>query len=76
MLKNEFIHGVRKITETKNNFELTTFSGDVVVLDSETASKIVEIHDSLKEENQEVFMEMLVYSKETFDQVESLCRRT
>lgn len=74
MLKDEFIRGIHKTKEIGEQMELTTFMGDTVVLTPETSSKIVEIHDTLHEDNQEIFMEMLVHSSETFEQAKDFCQ--
>lgn len=73
MLKDEFIRGIHKTRQIGENLEFTTFTGDTVVLTPENSSKIVEIHDTLHEDNQEIFMEMLVHSSETFEQATNFC---
>jgi len=73
MLKDEFVRGVQKTRELGEEMEFTTFTGETVVLSPNTCSKIVEIHDTLHEENQEVFMDMLVHSSETFEQAKNFC---
>ena len=74
MLKDEFIRGIHKTKEIGEELQFTTFVGDTVVLTPETSSKIVEIHDTLHEDNQEIFMEMLVHSSETFEQAKNFCQ--
>jgi len=73
MLKNEFVRNVHKTRELGEEVEFTTFTGETVVLSPNTCSRIVEIHDTLHEENQEVFMDMLVHSSETFEQAKNFC---
>lgn len=73
MLKNEFVRNVHKTRELGEEMEFTTFTGETVVLSPNTCSRIVEIHDTLHEENQEVFMDMLVHSSETFEQAKNFC---
>lgn len=73
MLKDEFIRGIHKTREIRENIEFVTFSGETVTLTPENSSRIVEIHDTLHEDNQEIFMEMLVHSSETFEQATNFC---
>ena len=73
MLKDEFVRGINKTRNIGESLEFTTFMGDTVVLTPKNSSRIVEIHDTLHEDNQEIFMEMLVHSSETFEQATNFC---
>jgi len=73
MLKDEFIRHLNTANNFKENVEFETFLGEKITITSEKSKKIIEIHDSLQRENQEIFMEMMVYSSETFEQMNSFC---
>jgi hypothetical protein len=73
VLKNEFISSLRNSIREDESFLFSTHSGEEVLVTPETGKRIVEIHDILNETNQEVFLEMVVHSKETFNQATSFC---
>jgi len=73
MLKDNFVIGMRKSIELGEDVEMETFEGEEVVLEPSLSRKIVEIHDCLHKDNQEIFMEMLVHSNESFEQVKDFC---
>ena len=73
LLKDNFVIGMRKSIELGENVEIQTLQGDGITLEPSLSSKIVEIHDCLHRENQEIFMEMLVHSTETFEQIKDFC---
>lgn len=73
MLKDEFIRGFLKSSSSDESFEQRNFNDETVIIDSDQSKKIIEIHDTLDRENQEIFMEMIVHSKETFDQIVNFC---
>jgi hypothetical protein len=71
--KESFINSLIRSKMISENVSHVTASGETIDVTPEHALKIIEIHDSLNEENQEIFMEMLIHSKETFDQAISFC---
>lgn len=73
ILKNEFIASMKNSIREDESFLFTTQSGEDVVVSPQVARKIVEIHDTLNDVNQEVFLEMVVHGKETFNQAASFC---
>lgn len=73
MIKDEFVRVLMKSSSSDESLEVRNFNEDIIVVSSDQSRKIVEVHDSLNRDNQEVFMEMLVHSKETFDQVMNFC---
>lgn len=73
MIKDEFVRGIMKSKITNEDISLENSEGEEIVIESKFAEQIMEIHDILNRDNQELFMEMLVHSKETFDQMISFC---
>lgn len=73
MLKENFVLGLNKVKITEELFSFENLMGETIQVTSDMSERIVEIHDTLNRDNQEVFMEMLVYSKETFDQMINFC---
>lgn len=73
MLKDEFIRGFLKSSSTNESFDQRNFSDETLSIDPDQSRKIIEIHDTLDRDNQEIFMEMIVHSKETFDQMVNFC---
>lgn len=73
MLKDEFVRGIMKSNLTNEEISLVNSIGETVEISSGLSRKIVEIHDTLNRDNQELFMEMMVHSKDTFDQMVNFC---
>ena len=73
MLKDEFVRGIMKSNLTNEEVSLINSTGETVEISSGLSRKIVEIHDTLNRDNQELFMEMMVHSKDTFDQMVNFC---
>jgi hypothetical protein len=73
VLKNEFILSLRNSINKNESFLFSTYVGQEVLVTPEIARKVVEIHDTLNNINQEIFLEMIVHEKETFEQATSFC---
>jgi hypothetical protein len=73
VLKNEFITSMKNSIREEESFLFTTHEGDDVLVTPQISKKIVEIHDTLNDVNQEIFLEMIVHGKETFNQATSFC---
>jgi hypothetical protein len=73
LLKNEFISSLRKNIIEEESFLFSTQSGEEVLVTPAIGRKIAEIHDILNDTNQEMFLEMVIYSKDTFNQATSFC---
>lgn len=73
MKKESFVNILLRSKMISENVSHSTVSGESIEITPDSVLKIIEIHDSLNEENQEIFMEMLLHSKETFDQAISFC---
>lgn len=71
--KESFVNTLLRSKMISENVSHNTISGESIQITPDNALRIIEIHDSLNEENQEVFMEMLLHSKNTFDQAISFC---
>ena len=72
-LKDEFISSLIRSKDIREEYTLKNSSGEEVTITPEISEKIVHIHDNLSRDNQEVFMDMLVHSRETFEQVVNFC---
>lgn len=73
MIKDEFVRGLMKSKMTNEDISLENFQGEIVEVKSDIATKIIDIHDTLNKDNQELFMEMIIYSQETLNQMISFC---
>lgn len=73
MLKDNFVSGLRRVSELDENINMVTSLGETITITPNISSKIIQIHDTLNRDNQELFMEMLVHSSETFEQMKSFC---
>jgi len=73
MIKDEFVRGLMRSSSSGEPVELSNFNEELLTITPDQSKKVVEVHDSLNKDNQEVFMEMLVHSKDTFDQVMNFC---
>jgi len=73
MLKDNFVKTLNRVSKLNESETVKTFTGEEVVVDSSVCAKIMNIHDNLERENQEIFMEMLVHSAETFEQAKNFC---
>lgn len=73
MIKDELVKELTRSKMTNEDACLKNFEEETVVIKPHQAEQIIEIHDTLNKDNQELFMEMLVHSKETFEQMISFC---
>lgn len=73
MLKDEVVRGLTRTRMTNENFVFESWDGGQVSISPSMSGKIMEIHDTLNRDNQELFLEMIVHSKETFDQMVNFC---
>lgn len=73
VLKNEFISSMKNSIRENQSFLFNTSNGEEILVSPDTSKKIIEIHDTLNDVNQEVFLEMVIHGKETFEQAKSFC---
>lgn len=73
MLKDEFIRSLHRSSSSGEEMIVNTMEEEQVSITPTISQKIREIHDTLNRDNQEIFMEMLVHSRETFNQVVNFC---
>lgn len=73
MLKDEFIRSLNRSSSSGEEMIVNTMEEEQVSITPTISQKIREIHDTLNRDNQEIFMEMLVHSRETFNQVVNFC---
>lgn len=73
MLKDEFVRALTKVSGLGEEVSLETNLGETILISPKMSSRIIEIHDTLNRDNQEIFMEMLVHSSETFEQIKNFC---
>lgn len=73
MLKDEFIRSLNRSSSSGEEMIVNTMEEEQVSITPTISQKIREIHDTLNRDNQEIFMEMLVHSRKTFNQVVNFC---